>query len=69
MMLLTDERTKDKKESVKQVLTLLLPEYKIFFTPRAISFNRNGETFTIDEDNFENLQEVLKKIFCLGQAG
>lgn len=68
MMLLTDERTKDKKESVKQVLTLLLPEYKIFFTPRAISCNLNGETFTIDEDNFENLQEILKKVFCLGQA-
>ena len=69
MMLMSDENTKDKKESVKQVLTLVFPNYRIFFTPRAISFNCNDETFTIDEDNFDSLQEVLKKVFCLGSAG
>ena len=69
MMLMSDETTKDKKESVRQVLTLIFPNYKIFITPRAISFNYNDETFTIDEDNFDNLQEILKKVFCLGAAG
>lgn len=69
MMLMSDETTKDKKESVRQVLTLIFPNYKIFITPRAISFNYNDETFTIDEDNFNNLQEVLKKVFCLGASG
>lgn len=69
MMLLHDERTKDKKASVKSVLTLLFPQYQIFFTPRAISFNRNDETFTIDEGNFEGLQSILKQIFCLGASG
>lgn len=69
MMLMSDETTKDKKESVRQVLTLIFPNYKIFITPRAISFNYNDETFTIDEDNFDNLQEVLKKVFCLGASG
>lgn len=69
MMLMSDEATKDKKESVRQVLTLIFPNYKIFITPRAISFNYNDETFTIDEDNFDSLQEVLKKVFCLGAPG
>lgn len=69
MMLIQDERAKDKKESVKQVLTLLFPDYHFIFTPRAISFNQDEETFTIDEGNFESLQEVLKNVFCLGAAG
>lgn len=69
MMLIQDERTKDKKKSVEQVLTLLFPGYRIFFTPRAISFNQNGESSIIDEGNFESLQEVLKQVFCLGAAG
>ena len=68
-MLMQDERAKDKKEDVKSVLTLLFPDYQIFFTPRAISLNCKGESFTIDEGNFESLQSVLKKIFCLGAAG
>lgn len=68
-MLMQDERTKDKKEDIKSVLTLLFPDYQIFFTPRAISLNCKGESFTIDEGNFESLQSVLKKVFCLGAAG
>ena len=68
MMLMQDERAKDKKESVRQVLTLLFPNYNFFFTPRAISFNLQGEMFMIDESNFESFQEVLQKVFCLGSG-
>ena len=69
LMLMQDERAKDKRESVKQVLTLLFPNYSYFFTPRAISFNQHEENFIIDESNFESLQEVLRKVFCLGAMG
>lgn len=69
MMLLNDERAKDKKECVIQVLNLLFSSYKIIFTPRAISFNRDSENFTIDESNFESLQEILKQVFCLTSSG
>ena len=68
-MLLNDERAKDKKECVIQVLNLLFSSYKIIFTPRAISFNRDNENFTIDESNFESLQEILKQVFCLTSSG
>lgn len=69
MLIMQDERVKEKKASVQQVLTILFPQYKVFFTPRAIIFNLNGETFMIDEGNFEKLQQVLIKVFCLGASG
>lgn len=68
-MLIQDERAKEKKQDVQQVLILLFPSYQIFFTPRSIVFNQNEENFIIDEGNFENLQEVLKQVFCLGASG
>ena len=69
MMILSDERTKDKKASVKQVLTVLFPKYQILFTPRSILFKQGEGDFIIDEGNFEKLQQVLTKVFCLGQSG
>ena len=69
MMIIQDERAKDKKENIYQVLTILFPKYKILFTPRSILFNLEGENFIIDEDNFEIFQSYLKQIFCLGQSG
>lgn len=69
MMIMQDERGKDKKEDVKKVLTLLFPDYTFYITPRAISFSQNGENFTIDEDNFESFQIVLKNMFNLSGSG
>lgn len=69
MLLLQDERTKDKKAVVQSVLNLMFPQYKIIITPRAICFNHTDGTFNIDEENFESLQELLKQVFCLGAAG
>ena len=42
MMLMSDETTKDKKESVRQVLTLIFPNYKIFITPIIQVFRHFG---------------------------
>jgi hypothetical protein len=33
---------------------LLLPQYKIMFTPRAISLLQGENSFVIDENNFED---------------
>jgi len=47
-----------------QVFSLLFPNYKVMVTPRSLIFSSKGETTTVDENNFEILQNVLKEIFC-----
>lgn len=64
MTIMTDKESIDKKNAVQQVLTLILPDYKILFTPRAMIFQKQEQSVVIDEDNFDFLQEVLKQVFC-----
>lgn len=65
MTILSQEETKDNKEYVVQALNLLFPQYTVSFTPRSLLFNLNEETIIIDEDNFEQLQAVIRQICCL----
>lgn len=67
MKVFTEPEAADKKETVKDLLSLVLPEYKIILTPRSILCNKNGENLIIDEGNFSFFQEGLKRIFCLNQ--
>lgn len=55
----------EKKNKVRDLLMLLLPQYKIMFTPRAISLLQGENSFVIDENNFEDFQAVLKQMFCV----
>ena len=64
MTVMNDKTTADKKSAVKKVLSLVLPKYNIMITPKSILIKDNTDSFMIDEDNFEPLQEVLKLIFC-----
>ena len=59
----------DKKENVLQVLTLLFPKYKVMFTPRSMVLKNNEIMITIDEGNFEFLQNILIQQFCLQGSG
>lgn len=54
----------DKKEAVIQVLSLILPNNKVLFTPQSLIVQKEGESITIDDSNFENLQIMLRMIFC-----
>lgn len=65
MTLMTEKESRDKKDSVLQVLTLIVPAYKISFTPRSMIMIGEQNTITIDENNFEALQSVLKEVFCI----
>lgn len=64
MTVMTEKEAKDKKEDTMRVLSLLFPEYKILFTPRAVTFMKQQENIMIDGDNFDAFQEVLRLIFC-----
>ena len=69
MMIMQENEAKDKKQSTKQVLTLLFPDYNILFTPKSLLLqNKEKENIIIDETNFEDLQEVFRKIFCMSNA-
>lgn len=64
MTVMSEQETKDKKGATLSVLALLFPDYKIMVAPRSLIFSSNGETITVDENNFDALQEIIKEIFC-----
>lgn len=67
MTVLQDESNREGKRYVEHLLTLLFPTYRVFFTPRALSL-QGEQPVTIDEKNFEILQNICKQIFCTSSA-
>ena len=64
MTIMSEKETKDKKNAVQQLFALLFPKYKAMFTPRSIVLTGEN-TLTIDESNFEIIQNIAKEIFCI----
>ena len=62
---MSEQETRDKKEATLATLQLIFPKHKIMFTPRSIILNNENNSIMIDENNFEQLQEYFKQIFCL----
>lgn len=65
MKVLSDERASDKKENVMQVFSLILPNYQIALLPSSLILKKDNQVVTIDDNNFELLQNYLSQIFCL----
>lgn len=66
MTIMLQDETKDKKANILNVLNLLFPSYKINVTPNSLLFMKEGvPPITVDGNNFEALQEVLRLIFCM----
>ena len=65
MTIMSEKETVDKKESVQQLCTILFPDYKIMFTPRSMILSGRNDTITIDENNFEFIQQAITEICCL----
>ncbi len=64
MTVMLEKETKDKKNATMQVLSLLFPDTNVVITPRSLIFSSKGESKTVDENNFEAFQSVMKEIFC-----
>lgn len=64
MTVMKDKETVDKKIAVKQVLTLIFPQYNVIISPQSLIFQKEAETFLIDAQNFEFLQDTIKSVFC-----
>lgn len=65
MTIMSEKEAKESKEAVKDALSLIIPNSKINFTPRALLLNYNGANIIIDEGNFEYFQTILRQVFCL----
>ena len=65
MTIMSEKEAADKKFAVQQACTLFFPKHKVMFTPRSFIISGNGQSITIDENNFEYLQSVVSDICCL----
>ena len=66
MTIMMDKESKKQKNAVNMVLKLCFPEYKVLITPNSLIFNKEGQSgIIVDEKNFESLQDILRKIFCM----
>lgn len=68
MTIMNEQETKDKKLATQQLLTILFPNHTIMFTPRSIMMQGEQATVTIDENNFEYLQNMFKQMFCISNT-
>ena len=65
MTVMQEKETLDKKEAVKQLFPLLVPQKQLILTPRSLILKDNDSSIIIDEKNFEAFQKVLSQIFCI----
>lgn len=64
MTIMSQKEARDKRDAVMQVFTLLFPNNKILITPRSLVAQTADGSITIDESNFEDLQNILRMVFC-----
>ena len=66
MTIMQEKETLDKKEAVKQLFLITFPKYNVMISPRSLIFKTvdGTETFTVDENNFYYLQEIMRLVFC-----
>ena len=65
MMIIEQDKSHKIRQNMQSTLKLMFPAYQIVFTPRAIMLNNNGESFIVDERNFESLQLICRQVFCV----
>ena len=65
MTIMSEKQTADKRIAVQQVCTLLFPNRRLMFTPMSMIITGEGETITIDENNFDFLQNAISNICCI----
>lgn len=66
MTIMTEKSSANKKEAVLKLIQLLFPKYKVNLLPRSLAFTEIGGTqlASIDDSNFDFLQEALRLVFC-----
>ena len=65
MTIMQEAETIDKKEAVKQIFPLILPQHRMTLTPRSIMLMGEQGSIMIDESNFDAFQSILNQVFCI----
>ena len=65
MTIMSEKEVQETKIAVQDAISLIIPNSKLNFTPRALLLNYNGSNIIIDEGNFEVFQDILRQVFCL----
>lgn len=68
MTIINEKMTSDKREIVQDLCLLLFPNMKLTILPQSLLFSGNDMQISIDENNFEFIVQVLKKICCLDKT-
>ena len=68
MTIMQEKEAKDKKRATIQTLSLLFPNYQVVFTPMSMLLQKDENTVMINEDNFEQLQDIFRAVFCMKNA-
>ena len=56
------------RNCIQMVLMLLFPEYEIAFTKKAIILKKENEESSLNSNNFEEFQDILKQMFSFGDT-
>lgn len=65
MTIISQKENISKKNAVLSLLTLLLPNKKISFTPNSIIISGDQQNIMIDSNNFDFFQKTINTIFCV----
>lgn len=68
MTIIQEKEARDKKKAIIHTLSLLFPDYQVVFTPMSMLLQKDDFTVMINEDNFEQLQEIFRAVFCMKNA-
>jgi hypothetical protein len=67
MTMMNEKELVNRKETVLQVLALIIPQAKVMVTPNSLFLSFGGAQVMIDDGNFEAFQKLLREIFCLNK--
>ena len=67
MTMMNEKELVNRKETVLQVLALIIPQAKVMVTPNSLFLSFEGAQVMIDDGNFEAFQKLLREIFCLNK--
>ena len=65
-MSVLNEPSMNKKADISNILTLMFPDMEVEITERKIILQTENFESAIEEKNFDDFQDIVRQIFCLG---